>query len=102
MIGQTPPAAINKNTFTSKKESKEANEGVEQQSSSGETLLPIATRTLWIPDALELAQPLRTKKNNKGFKADYASAAIKKGILQDTVQTKGPEQQKHRPPIPQS
>ena len=74
----------------------------EQQNSNGGTPLTTAIPTPWTLDAPEHMPHLRTKKNDKGFKVDFASAAIKRGTLPDTAHNKDHEQQKHLHQPPQS
>src|SRR6266702_1136391 len=95
MTGQEPPVITNKNTSISRKESRGEIEEEEQPNSSGGMRSIIAIQTPWTKDALELARHLRTKKNDKGSKADFVSTAIKRDISLDIAQTKEQGRQKH-------
>src|SRR6266702_4264927 len=102
MIGQGPPVTISKNTSTSKKGSKEGNKEEEQQSSSGGTHSTTATQTPWTLGVHEHALHLWTRKNDRGYKVDFASAVTKRDTSPDTVPTKEPELQKLPHQTPQS
>ena len=78
------------------------NEEEEQQSSNGGTHSAIRTLMPWTSGALGHEPLSRTKKNDREFKADFASVAIKRDTSPDTVQTKEQEPWKHPHPTPLS